>query len=81
MKMIPEYAQKLLDGGYAFNSRFFSCHDDLLVVHNQSDDWLYRGVYYGTVLKDGQLQVNDEGFVIFGEVEAYIDENTRFSLP
>jgi hypothetical protein len=77
--MTLEYAQRLLDGGYAFGNRFHSCHDDLLVV-SVDDDFPYRDYYAATQLKDGQLQVDDEGYVRFSRVEPIIDEHTRFSL-
>jgi hypothetical protein len=79
-KMKPEYAQQLLDGGYAFGNRFHSCHDNLLVVSVEEDYYPYRDYYAGTELKDGQLQVDDEGYVRFSRVEPIIDENTKFSL-
>jgi hypothetical protein len=74
-----EYAQRLLDGGYAFGNRFLSCHNDLLVVYVEEDDYPYKDYYAGTHLKDGRLQVDDEGYVRFLVVQPVIDENTRFS--
>jgi len=75
-KMKLEYAQILLEGGYAFGNRFFSCHDDLLVV--TVDDYPYRDFYAATKLKDGELQVDDEGYVNFSAVNPVVDEETRF---
>jgi len=69
-----DYAKKLLDGGYAFGNRFMSCHDDLLVIEDENS------YYYGTQLKDGQLQLNADGYVVFERVQIIIDENTRFYL-
>jgi len=77
-KMKLPYAKKLLEGGYAFGNRFLSCHDNLLVVAVE-DDYSYRDSYAATKLKDGELQVDDEGYVRFSEVNPIIDENTRFS--
>jgi len=56
---------------------FFSCHDDLLVV--TVDDYPYRDFYAATKLKDGKLQVDDEGYVNFSAVNPVVDEETRFS--
>jgi hypothetical protein len=79
-KMIPEYAQHLLDGGYAFGNRFVSYHDELLVVENQDDYYPGRTTYYGTQLKAGCFVLDAEGYVCFTEVSPVIDENTRFSF-
>jgi hypothetical protein len=78
-KMKPEYAQKLLDGGYAFNNSFFSYHNGLLVVEYSGDEWPYRESYYGTQLNDGNFMLDSEGYVVFFEVKPVIDQNTRFS--
>lgn len=78
-KMLPEYAQRLLEGGYAFGNSFLSCHDDLLVV--ESDDFPYGSSYQGTQLVDGKLQLDEDGYVVFRRVEPVIDSETRFSHP
>ena len=79
-KMHPEYAQRLLDGGYAFGNRFLSCHDNLLVVEYDEDDYPYRDVsYYATDLVDGQLEIDSKGYVVFRKVKPIIDGETRFS--
>lgn len=80
-KMKKEYAQRLLDGGYAFGNRFLSCHDDLLVVEVDEDDYPYQNYFAGTMLVNGQLQTDEEGFVVFRRVDPVIDSNTRFSHP
>jgi hypothetical protein len=79
-RMTAQHAQKILDGGYAFGNKFFSCHDDLLVVHYEDDGYPYQQYYYGTQLKDGKLQVDHHGYVVFRRVEPVIDENTVFRL-
>ncbi len=80
-KMRPEYAQKILDGGYSFGNRFFSCHENLLVAFYSEDDWPYEKYFVGTELKNGQLQTDEEGYVIFRRVKPVINESTRFTLP
>lgn len=77
-QMHPEYAQKLLDGGYAFGNRYLSCHDGLLVIEMEGDYPYNRTSYSATKLKDGKLQVNEQGYVVFHRVEPIVDENTRF---
>jgi hypothetical protein len=79
--MHPEYAQKLLDGGYAFGNSYLSCHDDLLVIQAEDEYSYGRTSYSATKLKDGKLQVNEKGYVVFTRVEPVIDEHTRFRSP
>jgi hypothetical protein len=80
MKMKPEYAQKLLEGGYVFDSKYHSCRDDLLVVEYTDDYYPYRTSYYGTRLKDGAFILDNEGYVVFTSAKPVIDESTRFTL-
>ena len=77
-KMIVEYAQKLLDGGYAFGNRFHSRTESMLVVETQDDWFPYETYYSGAELENGELKVDDEGYVVFSRVEPIIDENTKF---
>jgi hypothetical protein len=79
--MKPEYAQKILDGGYAFGNQFLSRTNDLLVVTYDEDEYPYSGVtYQGTRLKDGRLQTDEDGFVVFSRVKPIIDENTLWEI-
>ena len=77
------YAQRLLDGGRAFNSRFLSKTDTLLVCIYDPDDYPYRKSYYiGTKLKDGKLIIDKKGMVTFTKVDPIIDETTKwYDLP
>ena len=79
-KMKLDYAEKLLNGGYAFGNRYLSCHDGLLVVENDLDDYPYTTSYCATQLVDGRLEVDAQGYVVFKSVKPVIDENTRFSF-
>jgi hypothetical protein len=79
-RMMPEYAQKLLDGGYAFYNNFFSYHDGLLVVIYSGAERPYRDKYYATQLEDGNFVLDEKGYVSFSKVEPIIDEHTRFQF-
>lgn len=76
MRMRPEYAQGFLSVGYAGHWRTLSCHDNLLIVEDL-EDYQSSG-YLGTRLKDGQFQLDHEGYVLFKRARGVIDENTRF---
>ncbi len=79
-KMKPEYAQKLFNvNSYVFGNRFFSYRDDFLVVTYHEDKY-YEIEYYGTQLKDGHFQLDEEGYVVFYPVRPVIDENTKFAF-
>lgn len=78
-KMQRQYAQRLLDGGYAFGNRFLSKTNRMLVCSYEEDDYPYSGPdYVATELDNGQLQVDAEGYVIFSRVTPIIDEKTRW---
>jgi hypothetical protein len=80
-KMQLDYAQKILDGGYAFGSKFLSRTNDLLVVTYDEDEYPYSGIQYlGTRLKDGKLQTDEAGFVSFSRVKPIIDEHTLWEI-
>ena len=75
MRMLLEYANKLLAGGHVFGNAMISCHDWLLVVE---DD---RGHYYGTELDSNlNFKVDAEGYVVFRSVVPIVDDTTRFTL-
>lgn len=79
-KMKPEYAQKLLDGGYAFDNSFFSKNNDMLVVRYSESSWPYIESYYGTQLYDGQFMLDGEGYVIFSKVEPIVTQDTLWQF-
>lgn len=78
-KMKLEYAEKLLNGGYAFGNKYFSKQKNMLIVET-TDDWYPYNVYYcGAELDDNdELRVDSEGYVSFSRVEPLVDENTKF---
>ncbi len=77
-KMKLKYAHDILDGSYVFGNRLLSQTDEMLIVQYDEDEFPYRVRYYGTKLVDGVLQTDDEGYVIFEQVEPIIDNNTKF---
>lgn len=79
MKMQTAYAQRILDGGYAFGNRFLSKTDDLLVCEDLETGSLTSD-YYGTKLKDGQLQTDGDGYVVFQRIKPIIDKHTRWKI-
>jgi hypothetical protein len=83
MKMRADYAQGFITEGRAGHWRFVSCHggpiSGLLVIEDLE---VYYGepAYLGHQLKEGKLQVDEEGYVVFEPVKPIIDENTKFKL-
>ena len=78
MKMKLSYAQEFLTKGRAVHYRTVSCHDDLLVVEDLET---YQSCgYLGTKLNKGELEADEQGYVVFSRVKPVIDKDTRFTL-
>lgn len=78
MKMLLSYAQDFLTKGRAGHWRTISCHDDILVIEDL-EDYQSSG-YLGTKLEKGQLQADQQGYVVFTRVKPVINKDTRFTL-
>ena len=80
MKMQLEYAAGFITKGRAGHWRTVSCHNNILVIEDLEIYPFESPVYLGTELKFGQLQTDENNYVVFTRAKPVIDRHTKFSL-